>query len=86
MTTRFSNGDVDSVTASPTASPPTGITVERPPRKVTFFAVPGHACAPPPDRAIIAPSTRNGVLPYRLDSLIRTRSPPTPTRTTCRTD
>ncbi|MFI5521966.1 hypothetical protein [Streptomyces platensis] len=82
MITRFSNGDVDSVTASPTTSPPAGITVERAPRKVTLRVVPGHACAPPPDRAITAPSTLSGVPPYRWDSLIRTRSPPTPTRTT----
>ncbi|MFI5722293.1 hypothetical protein [Streptomyces cyaneofuscatus] len=48
--------------------------------------MPGQTWASPADRPTVAAVIRSGVVPYALDSLIRTVEPPVETRTTWRTD
>jgi hypothetical protein len=86
VTASFSSGAVVSGTGSPTISAPGATVTDRAPPKVSAAVVPGHAWAPPAERATAAAATRRGRVPYRLDSRIRTFAPPALSLTTWRSE
>lgn len=86
VTVSSSSGWVDNHAWSDATSRPSGIVVDGERSNVSRRTVPGRIAAPALDFAIVAPARRNALVPYRFDNRMRTREPPTLTRTICRTD